>query len=83
MCSIQDRLYLFFVPESRDTCLFCLQNRDYLDGKQVHQKFGIFNTLGKKHHPGLVLQIFGITSRHSTNWATNSLTIKRDTTRDT
>ena len=45
MCSIQDRLDLFFVPESRDTGLFCLQNRAYLDGKQVHQKFLIENVL--------------------------------------
>ena len=29
MCSIQDRLDLFLVPESRDTGLFCMQNRAY------------------------------------------------------
>ena len=59
MCYIQDRLDLFFVPaESRDTGLFCLKNRAYLDGKQVHQKFLIQNVLqrprgslwgGRKH----------------------------------
>ena len=50
MCSIQDRLDLFFVPESRDTGLFCLQNGAYLDGKQVHQKFLIENVLYFKGH---------------------------------
>ena len=50
MCSIQDRLELFFVPESRDTDLLCCKNRDKLDGKEVHycrnSSFRAFNVDG-------------------------------------
>ena len=53
----------------------------------IADDFLIFNTLGKnKYYIGLELQTSGITSRHSTNGATNSLNqknIKRVKTRNT
>ena len=50
MCFIQDRLDLFFVPESRYTGLICLQNKNtgiwmVHNTTQVHQKFLIENIL--------------------------------------